>query len=259
MVGAGCKTSSQIDQPQMFTVIGLNGSARYRGEGNNTWRTLKVGDHIPPTSVVQTASTMENVVVLAAGKRLVLANPIVTRPYDRADKLFIYNNSVLKINKLTAKTVREKKIWDMRLSLLRGTVLCDAAVTWPASPGLFMKITPGPSIEAGSEKTDFVKPEPNSQYYEIRGSNTVVSTQRGLFVFDSSGMTTLFKGALTLECTDTGVKKNLFALQTYNSDTKQIRQIEIRQLPSPDFSNPMQDLLRDQGQPPTFEVPRRPF
>jgi len=230
----------------------VSGDARYADGQNKTWRILKSGNHISQGSVLQTASGMGNVVLLVAGERFVPATPLNPRPYDHANKLILYENSILKINKLTVKTIGEKKIWDTRLSLLAGSALFDAHTVWPSDAGIDVPMLAGPKVKS-------IKPEPDKDYYEIRSSNIVVHAEHAVFFLAPSRVTRLVQGAVALEFTDTGVTKDLFASHQYDFVTGEISQIDFHATIIREFPNPAWNWLRPQVSRPAYEVPHRPF
>src|ERR1700754_1656787 len=99
-VGAGCKTTSKNALPQMSTVIGISGHARYHDGRSDIWRDIKLGDLIPPGSVIQTANGPGNAVALAVGIRSASPNSRLRR----TNPLILYGNSILKLDRITAKT-----------------------------------------------------------------------------------------------------------------------------------------------------------
>jgi len=249
--GSGCKTTSEAEIPQTFTVIGISGDARYADDQSKTWRTLKSGNHISQGSVLQTASGAGNAVLLVAGERFVPAIPLDPRPYDHANKLILYENSILKIHKLTLKTLGEKKIWDTRLSLLAGSALCDAHTVWPSDAGIDVPMPAGPKVK-------FIKPEPDKNYYEIRSSNIVVHAEHAVFFLAPSRVTRLVQGAVTIEFADTGATKDLFAPQQYDFATDEISQIDFNPA-ARGFPSPAWKWLRPRVPQPAYEIPQRPF
>jgi hypothetical protein len=113
-VTSGCKTTSETERPQVFTVMNLSGAARYRIGESNAWCTVKLGVHLPQNSVIRTADGLENFVTLAVGKHLAPTMAIDPRPDVKASKLILYENSTLKINKITSITAGGTNIWDIR-------------------------------------------------------------------------------------------------------------------------------------------------
>ena len=229
----------------------MSGDARCRDGESSAWRVLKLSDHIPQGSEVQTASGAGNAVALAVGKRISSDHANSRQQYNHADKLILYENSFLKIGKLTAKTVGGKKVWDTRLLLSEGSVLCDAGMVWPTDAGLFVPAVPG-------QKVDSIKPEPDRPYYEIRNSNTVVHAQHAVFYFAPSKGISVMMGSVAIEFTDTSLTKDLFASQRYDPATGEVSQIERESHPDT-RPIPIWSWLRPQMNGPAYEVPQRPF
>jgi hypothetical protein len=252
-MGIGCKTTKGIESPQMPVVIGLTGNARYSDGQSDAWHALKAGDKIPPGSIIQTADGVGNAVALTMGEQTRLRNPVTPHAYDHSIKLILYENTVLKFGKITLKTVGARQISDVRLLLVAGSALCNVGMAWPMdNTGLYSPTTPDPKIET-------TKPQPESSYYEIRSSNTVVHAEHAVFYFAASGITRSLRGTVALALTDSGSKKDLLPLQQYDPLTGDITQIDTSiptEFPCPPVWGRFWPKKKNAY---WYEVPRRPF
>jgi hypothetical protein len=199
---ASCKTTTEAERPQMSRVIGIKGHARYTEDHGNTWHEIKKGHLIPPEAAIQTASGMANAVTLAVGGRY-------------PDKIVLFDSSILKLEQVTTKTVAGKEIGDMRLLILCGSAVGAAGMAWPSDKSFLAPSAPGPKMES-------IKKQPDQPYYEIKTSNTVVHVQRGLYFLSATGLTRILQGSATLEFTDTGATKDIFAGEEFNPNSGEV-------------------------------------
>jgi hypothetical protein len=217
--GAGCRTNSEAERPLVSTVIGIGGAARYNNGQSTNWYELKEGAQLPPGSAIQTAVGSLNGVCVAIGEHVPQVGANRAGLY-RADKITIGENSILKLEKVTAKTIAGKNVRDTRMVLLTGTVFGNAGMVWPTDVDVLAHPFAGPKVE-------MLKPQPDKSYYEIRSSNTVLHVEHALFRFTVSEKILVFEGAAALEFKDKGVTKDLFGPQLYDLETGKISQIDL--------------------------------
>ena len=233
---SGCKTTSETERPQMCTVVSVSGEARYWDGQSNKVHTIRRGDRIPQDSTIQTANGA--VIYLATGTRFL--NEYSYRPpfFDPPDKVTIYEDSVLKLSKVTLKTVGENRIPDTRLQLLRGAALLDART---------------------KSSAQVPKGEINAPYHEIRGSNVVVRAEHAGIWFSASGITRVLLGNATIERTDQGITKDLSAWQAYDPVTGEISPIEQNYETYSDYFGGGDGILPPTPWVPAYQVPQRVF
>ena len=245
-----CKTASE---PQMSTVIAISGHARFRDDDGGKWHTLRLGSSIPQGSVIQTDDGPTNAIQLAIGRKLrFLDSPYRPRPaFSEPNHLTLYENSVLKLDRVTAKIVAGKRISDTRLVLFAGRVTWGAG-TAPTDcfPDPY---PPGPKLQT-------INPQSDKSYYEISNSNVVVHAEGAYFSFSPRKWATVLMGTVAIEFTDTGIIKDLFNYQKYDFATDEISKFEIN---SGSSSSPVylwRYLPFDSFQEgPRFQIPQRPF
>jgi len=243
-----CKTTSE---PHMSTVIAIAGHAHYRDGDGGKWHAVRLGSLIPQGSVIQTDDGPTNAIRLAIGRQLRFLDSPYHRDLSEPNHLMLYENSVLRLDRVAAKIVAGKRISDTRLVLLAGRV------TWGAGtePTDYFPqpYPPGPKLET-------IRPQPDKSCYEISNSNVVVHAEGAYFSFSAQKWATVLMGTVAIEFTDTGIIKNVFNYQRYDFVTDEISKFEISSGSSsdPDYlwhylpSAPFQDG-------PRYEVPQRPF
>jgi len=246
-----CKTISDTEVPRAYKAAAIDGDARYFEGKSEMPRSLKAGARVPQDTAIQTASGIGNMVMLVpdeAGPMPERTNP---RPYDHLDKIMVHENSILKIRKLTLKTVGGKQIRDTRLDLSSGSAFCDVGLTWPTDNDSFWKPgPPGPRIKA-------IQPQPNASYFEIGSGNMVVHAEHAVFFVSRGGIVKVLDGAVALEFPGPGTTKDVFSGQEYDSNTGEITEFEGRR---PDWIIPYWDWLRPRAAVPhEFQVPQRAF
>lgn len=246
-----CKTTSTTESTHAYTVAGIYGDARcFEGE-SDVAHTLKFGARIPEGEVIQTASGIGNVVMLVPNESLITPDRTNPRPYDYSDKVIVYENCVLKVDRLKAKTVRAKKIRDTRLVLMAGSVFCDVGLTWPTDEDSFWKPgQSGPAIKS-------LQPQPNAPHFEIGAGNMIIHAEHAVFFLSRAGIVRVLDGAVALEFSDSPMTKDVFAGQQYDSAKGKAAEFDARR---PEFILPYWNWLRPRvGMPHGFSVPRRPF
>jgi hypothetical protein len=254
-VTAGCKTTSEAETPQVSTVIALSGNARYWDAHSNKVHVVRLGDHIPQGSTIQTDSDPTNAVTLVIGESIrFLPSPVGRDPYEH-NHVKLNQDSVLELNRVAAKTVAEKRISDARLILLGGSAECEAGGQTAIDYFLSKPTEKGPKLET-------IRPQPNSSYFEIRSSNIVVHAAHAYFFFAPRKSAVVLQGTVAIEFTDTGIVKDLFGFQRYDFVTGEISEFEIKANPS---STPTPEPhfkwlgTQPQDDSPRFSVPKRPF
>jgi len=248
-----CKSTSETERAEASTVIGLAGHARYHDSRGEKWRDVKVGSFIPPGSVIQTDEGSTNSVQLSIGRRLQFFHSFFHPDFDDLNHLTLNANSVLKLDRVTAKTVSSKKISDIRLILSMGSAYCEIGhvigsdVVFPPPRVL------GPKLET-------ITPQPGKSYFEIRSGNVVMHAEYADFSFFALKGTSLLSGVAVLEFTDSGTTKDLFSYQTYNFVTGETGEMNFNSTTNSaaDFhwhylrTEPFQDG-------PRFKIPQRAF
>jgi hypothetical protein len=249
----GCQTTTQAEVPQMSTVIGLAGNARYHDGQSESWRAVRLGNYIPQGSVIQTDDGATNAVELAIGKRMrFLATP--DHPdLTEGNCLTLYEASVLKLDRVTAKIVAGKRISDTRLVLVAGGVAWVAGMSGP------IDYLPSESYPHGP-KLGTIRPQPDKSYYEISNSNVVVHAGHAYFSFAARRRASVLMGTVAIEFRDTGIVKDVFNFEKYDFLTGEISQFKIGSSPrpGPDYFWHHLPAAHDRETPP-YEVPRRPF
>jgi hypothetical protein len=234
----GCKTTNETERPQVFTVVALFGDANYQTADSDKWHVIKIRDRISPGSVITTASGAGNYLDIIAGE-MSFVGGYRKKPLA-SNQLRIYQNSVLKLEKITTKTVAGKKIGDTRLRLLKGAVRGYTGTSTP----------PDQKVETIARRLD-------RPYYEIRTSNIVVHMQHAGYLFTMSGKTVVAFGAATLEFIDTGETKDLPARHWYDPATGVMNEFDYSSPYFQFFQEP--DFWRSPDIKPSFELPRRLF
>jgi hypothetical protein len=215
----GCKTTSTTEVPLSYTVVEKMGDARCFEGYSEVPHDLKVGDRISQGMVIQTASGWGNWVGLMLDTPLKPATPAHSQSRLAADKMRLYENSYLKIEKLTGRTVKGKKIGDTRLVLSAGSLFCDIGTPWPTRIHDDSYGPPGPRMES-------IQPRPDASYFEIKGNNIVVHAEHAVLWFSHSGIARVIQGSVGLELPSTGATKDLLSGQQYDANSDQVSQIE---------------------------------
>jgi hypothetical protein len=249
----GCKTTSQTEVPQSSTVVALSGHALYQDGRSGAWRVVRVGSIIPQGSVIQTDDGPTNAIKLATGRCIrFLASPYHPN-FEDDSHLTVYENSVLKLDHVTAKMVAGKRISDTRLVLLAGRVAWIAGMPEPTDYFPDKPYPTGPKLQT-------IKPQAGKSYYEISDSNVVIHAAQAYFYFAPRKWATVLLGTVAIEFTDTGTIKDVFNFQNYDFKTGEIAELKPNSITNsaPDYSWHYlpEEPLRD-GQ--RFEVPHRPF
>jgi hypothetical protein len=243
-LSAGCKTTNGTELPQMSTIIGLIGDARYWNDQSDTAHVIKLGDQIPEDSVIQTASGMGNALAVTTGLRGFSAKLDRQRRYVHTDKVILFENSILKLNKIT--TVRNH-VRITRLSLIAGSALCNTAMAFPT--GAEFEPSDAPKAPAGDTKPDF----------EISGANVSVHAEHAVFFIAAGGQIRVAQGKVSLKRTDQTFTKDLSAGQQYDPTTGEISEIDLH--PHGEFRPIWDRLWPRQRQPKPMEGSpvQRPF
>ena len=250
---AGCKTNSENERQQMSTVVGLAGHARYQDGRSEKWRAVKVGSLIPQGSVIQTDEGLTNAVSISIGRsKRFSASPYHIDSED-LNHVILYANSILKLDRVAAKTVSGKRISDVSLGLPKGSASCLIGLAG------WSDYFPPPEHSRGP-KLETIAPMPGKPYFEIRSGDIVVHAEHAeFFFFPPKGVSLLF-GAAAVEFSNSGITKDVFGYEKYDCTTGEIAEMKFGSdtNSAPDYRwrylpfDPNQDLHR-------FEVPHRPF
>lgn len=249
----GCKTNSENERQQMSTVVGLAGHARYQDGRSEKWRAVKVGSLIPPGSVIQTDEGLTNAVSISIGRsKRFSASPYHIDSED-LNHVILYANSILKLDRVAAKTVSGKRISDVSLGLPKGSASCLIGLAG------WSDYFPPPEHSRGP-KLETIAPMPGKPYFEIRSGDIVVHAEHAeFFFFPPKGVSLLF-GAAAVEFSNSGIKKDIFGFQKCDFNSGEISELRFGSgtNSAPNYlwhfwpSEPVRNEQR-------FEVPRRLF
>jgi hypothetical protein len=235
---AGCKTTAKTERQQVFTVFGFMGEARCQAANNDQWHVVKLRERILPGSTITTAPGSGNYLDIMAGEMYPVGNP---PDIYSSNHLRVFENSVLKLEKVTVKKVAGKKIGDTRLRLSKGTVLGCTGAAPPSNQ----------KVGASGNQQD-------QPYYEISGSNIVARLRQAQYLFSASGRVIVSSGSATLESINSGETKEIPARHSYDPLTGLVSEFDYQSHPMyfQIFMRP--DIARLPEIKP-IEVPRRPF
>ena len=236
----GCKTS-ESEHSQASTVVSMGGEARYWDGQSNKVHVIKNGDQIPPGATIETAKGMGNYVDLAMGKRLPTIYWNYPYAFDPPDSMRVNENSVLKLEKITLRTVGKDRNLDARVHLLQGSISIETLGRWEE-----------PLLQAGVIARNRGKSD-----WELRSSNCVLHTQGDIIWFSALGLARIFSGTATVEGVTEKTTMHLADGQEYEAVTGNIRLMKVEErldfILGPELPPP------PETQRPRFPVPQRSF